>query len=125
VEPSKPDWEWIANKVVSSLSTGEREDSLVYLEQRVFPAGKVLPWEPVAVSFDEPVVMAFIDLEPLMNWTHPARYLILATDGSIKQRTEANRPPFFSGVSPYLRLIHQGSRAPDWAAVTSAKLEPE
>jgi hypothetical protein len=112
-------WKGIAKKVIASLSPIEREESIAYLEQRVFPDKEALPWVEITQKFDEPIVIAFIDLEPALNWTHNARYLVLDTGGIIRQKIDVDRPPFLTRVSRYLRLIHRGSRAPAWAVVTS------
>ena len=117
--PVKSNWKKLATEVISSLSQNEREESIAYIEQRIIPAGEELPWTGIQQSFDEPVVIAFIDLEPAVNWTHRARYLVLGTEGGIRQTLDVDRPPFLTQVSPYLRLIHRGSQAPDWAVVTS------
>ena len=119
----KLNWKKLADETISSLSPGEREESIVYLEQRLFPAGELLPWNEIAQSFGEPVVMAFVDLEPALNWTHRGRYLVLGAAGNLCLTVDVDRPPFLTGVSPHLRLIHRGSRAPSWAVVASA-IEP-
>lgn len=112
-------WQKLQAEVIASLSPGEREDAIAYIEQRVVPAGEDLSWAGMAHGFDEPVVIAFIDLEPALNWTHRARYIVLGAGGGILRIVEADRPPFLKGgASPYLRLIHRGSRAPSWAVVT-------
>ena len=115
----KCNWKALATEVIAYLSQNEREESIAYVEQRVIPAGEVLPWAGITQSFDEPVVIAFIDLEPALNWTHRARYLVLGAGGGIRRKVDVDRPPFLTGVSPYLRLVHRGSRAPGWAVVTS------
>jgi hypothetical protein len=115
-------WKKLESEVIASLSQKEGEESIAYIEQRVFPAGEALPWAAIAQSFDEPVVIAFVDLEPALNWTHHGRYLVLGAAGGIRQKVDVDRPPFITGVSQYLRLIHRGSRAPSWAVVTSDKV---
>jgi len=119
----KCNWKKLAAEVVNSLSSTEREVSIVYLEQRIIPAGEQVPWSGIEQSFDEPVVVAFIDLEPALNWTHRGRYLVLSTDGVIRQTLDVDRPPFLTQVSPHLRLIHRGKQAPEWAVVTMAVAE--
>ena len=114
----KSNWKALASEVISSLSVNEREDSIAYIEQRIIPPGEVLPWSGIQQSFDESVVIAFVDLEPALNWTHRGRYLVLGAEGGIRQRLEVDRPPFLIDVSPQLRVIHQGRRAPDWAAIS-------
>jgi hypothetical protein len=115
----KCNWKVLAAEVIASLSQNEREESIAYIEQLVIPAREALPCAGIAESFDEPVVIAFIDLEPALNWTHRGRYLVLGAGGGIRRKVDVDRPPFLTGASPYLRMIHRGSRAPDWAVVTS------
>jgi hypothetical protein len=117
--PAKTNWKALATEVINSLSQKEREESIAYIEQRVFPSGQEVPWIGIAQYFDEPVVIAFIDLEPALNWTHRGRYLVLGVDGEILRKAEVDRPPFLTGVSPYLCLVHQGRQAPSWAVVTA------
>ncbi|MBU1172695.1 MAG: hypothetical protein KKD44_24315 [Proteobacteria bacterium] len=112
-------WTDLARDVIASLTPQEREVAIAYLEQRIIPAGEELTWAGITQRFNEAVVVAFIDLEPALNWTHRARYLILGTGGGLRQTIDADRPPFMTGVSPYLHLIHQGSQVPVWAVVTS------
>ena len=116
----KPDWKKLAHEAIASLSDREREVSIAYIEKHVIPAGELINLPGINKSFNESVVVAFIDLEPMLNWTHRARYLIISVKGSILLKADADCPPFLVEVSPYLRLIHTGSKAPDWSAVTSA-----
>lgn len=115
----KPNWKKLANEVIASLSRKEREESIAYMEHRMFPAGEALPWGELSQRFDEPVVIAFVDLEPALNWTHRGRYLVLGASGGVRRKVEVDRPPFLTGVSRCLHLIHRGGRAPGWAVVTS------
>ena len=118
----KPNWKELASKAIASLSQNEREASIAYIEQRVIPAGEVIELSGINQSFNEPVVIAFIDLEPMLNWTHRACYLIMSAGGGILLKLDVDTPPFLVRVSPYLRLIHKGSKAPDWSAATFAMI---
>jgi hypothetical protein len=120
--PMKCNWKALATEVIASLSQHEREESIAYMEQRVIPSGEVLPWVGIKQRFNEPIVIVFIDLEPALNWTHRGRYLILGAEGGIRRKVDVDHPPFLTEVSPNLRLIHRGSRAPAWADVTSHAL---
>lgn len=114
----KCNWKKLATDAITSLSPEEREVSIVYLEQRLIPAGEQLPWPGVQQSFDIPVVMVFVDLEPSLNWTHQARYIILDSEGNVQKTVDVDRPPYLTGVSSELKVIHRGSRAPEWACIT-------
>lgn len=112
-------WTTLIAEVIASLSPNEREASIVYIEQRVISVGEILPWPELQQSFDEPVVIAFADLEPALNWTHRGRYIILRAGGGIREKVDVDCPPFLTEVSPHLRLIYRGTQAPAWAVVTS------
>lgn len=113
----KCNWKKLVTNVVSSLSLREREDSIVYIEQRIISGGEDLSEVGIPTKFDIPVVIAFVDLEPALNWTHRARYVVLDMEGRVQQTIEVSRPPFLSGPSTYLRIIHRGNNAPEWAEV--------
>ena len=117
----KPNWKALEAEVIASLSQNEREEAIAYIEQRVIPVGEILPWAGIQRSFDESVVIAFVDLEPALNWTHCGRYLVLGLEGGIFQKIDVDRPPFLTHVSPHLRVIYRGSQAPEWAVATSPK----
>ena len=119
----KCNWTALVAEVIASLSEIEREASIAYIEQRLIPAGDELPWAGIRQSFDEPVIIAFVDLEPALNWTHRGRYLVLGPQGGIRQKRDVDRPPFLTHVSPQLHVVHQGSQAPDWAIVASPMVQ--
>lgn len=107
----------MAEVVIASLSEREKEEAIAYVELRLIPAGELVPWPGMGRSFDEPVAVAFVDLEPRLNWTHRARCVVLGADAGIVASVDVDRPPFLTRVSPQLRLIHKGGEAPEWAIV--------
>lgn len=110
-------WKQLSEQVIQSLSTEERDTSIVYLEERVIPKDELLPWDGIQKHFDQDVVIAFVDLEPELNWTHQGRYVVLNPEGEIQQTIGVDKPPFLRGVSSHLRTILKGKNAPDWAMV--------
>lgn len=117
------DWQALAAEVIASLSHDEREASIAYIEQHVIRVGEALSLAGTSHCFDQPVVIAFVDLEPALNWTHQGRYLVLGAEGGIRKKVDTDLPPFLTRVSPHLRVIHVGSQAPGWATATEAVLE--
>ena len=69
----KSKWNSLAIEVMDSLSPEEREGSIAYMEQRVIPAGEVLPWAGITRSFDEPVVIAFTTSVSGLSWKITAK----------------------------------------------------
>ncbi len=57
-------WHALAAEMIASLSQLEREVSIVYMEQRIVPAGEEVSWAGMRFVSDEPVAIAFVDLEP-------------------------------------------------------------
>lgn len=118
------DWVRLADAALAALAPDERESALVYLVRRIVPAGGPLPWpEGTELRPGEPVALAFVDLEPGVNWTHKALYMVLGAGGQVVQRIEADRPPFLTAVPDDLVLIHRGAAAPAWAAATDRTLD--
>lgn len=110
-------WKPLIDQVITSLSAVERETCIAYIESRVIPARKQFSGPGINVTFDLPVVMAFVDLEPELNWAHQGRYIFMTESGEIVQIVDADSPPFLRQVSDYLRVVHIGSKAPAWACV--------
>ena len=119
----KHDWKKSAASVIASLSPSEREASIVYLEKRVFAPGEAPVCPECKGNEEEPLVIAFVDLEPGLNWAHRGRYVILDGNNRVLRVIEVSHPPFLTGVSPDLRLIYRGKNAPEWAAVTLESID--
>ena len=67
-----------------------------------------VPWQ---------AALAFVDLEPGVNWGHRCRYLVVnATSGEI-QTYDEQIPPFLISAPPNLRLVWKGEAVPPWAVV--------
>ncbi|TCP43250.1 hypothetical protein [Rhodovulum marinum] len=119
-----PDWTQLAGAALAALDPAERETAILYLVRRMIPAGAPLPWpEGTGLRFDQAVALAFADLEPGVNWTHRARYLVLGSGGAVLDRIDTDRPPFLRGVPDDLYLVHLGENAPAWAAATGRRLD--
>jgi len=62
-----------------------------------------MPWEGF---------IAFIDRDPMANWGHPARYLLLScTNGEI-QSFETRLPPFREGGDLTWHVVYRAPAAP-------------
>ena len=65
-----------------------------------------------------PGFMAFVDLQPASNWSHPCRYLLVGREDGLIASVDSEFPP--PGES--LRLIHRGEGVEDWMLLTDAHL---
>lgn len=110
-------WDRVAELALASLSAAEKQRCAVYIdEQLLAPNAKIrigdreifTPWQ---------AVLAFVDLEPGVNWGHRCRYLLVnPTDGEVRLYDE-QIPPFLTSVAPTLRLVWKSEDVPDWAVV--------
>jgi hypothetical protein len=103
---------------VASLSEHERPLAAVYVIDHVHETGAELEIDGGHIHIDAPTVVAFVDLEPGVNWGHRCRYLLLDRDSGEVRALEAQFPPFLRGVPPGLRLAYRGAHVPDWAIAT-------
>jgi hypothetical protein len=62
--------------------------------------------------------VAFVDLEPGVNWGHRARYLLIDRDSQDVRALDAQFPPFLRGMPPGLRVAYRAPAVPDWAIAT-------
>jgi hypothetical protein len=103
---------------VASLSEDERSLVVVYVVDRVHEPGDEVEIDGGRIRIDVPTLVAFVDLEPGVNWGHRCRYLLLDRDSGAVRAIEAQFPPFLRGAPPGLRVLYQGPEAPDWAIAT-------
>jgi hypothetical protein len=101
--------------VLATLSSEERESSVVYLDKRVLPAGGVVRVGAEEMRTAWPAVMAFVDLEPRANWGHDCRYVLVNAETGELQAIEARMPPFLGGAPETLRVVWKPEAVPPWA----------
>ncbi len=117
------DWEQLAAVARDSLSEPELQTSVVYLDKRIYEAGDEVPFNRGTRVVDSSVVLAFVDLQPEANWSHPARYLFIEPDTGTIEQIEGNFfPPYRSPIPETFRLAWQGQAVPDWPLLTNQAL---
>jgi hypothetical protein len=107
----------IASLVISTLTAGEKRSSVVYLDDQSLPAGAELKVDGQNVDVPWAAVVAFVDLQPEMNWGHDCRYVLVGLETGELKVINAHLPPFLRGVSDTLRVIWQGDEVPEWTLV--------
>jgi hypothetical protein len=109
----------IEQAAVASLSEEERSRAVVYVDDRVLESGEEVDVDGERVQVDAPTVVAFVDLEPGVNWGHRSRYLLLDRDSGKVRAFDAQFPPFMRGLPPGLRVVYRAPDVPDWAVATA------
>lgn len=99
------DWEMVRRLVLSALSSEELKSSIVYYDEQVLFANTeieidgrkfVMPWTGI---------VAFVDLEPRVNWGHACKYLFVNIETGEIRAVDAHFPPFLRGYPDTLRVV--------------------
>jgi hypothetical protein len=101
--------------VTSNLTSEERDRGVAYVAPEPVPAGAVLEFPSLTLPVPWEAVLAFVDREPLANWSHSCRYFLARRDGDEVMSVDARFPPFRSLVPLNWRVIHQAPGVPDSA----------
>jgi hypothetical protein len=110
--------EELESVAIRSLSEDERGLAVVYISDRLLEPGDELEIDGGRVEVVAPTVMAFIDLEPGVNWGHTSRYLLIDRHSGNVRAVEAQFPPFLRGAPEGLRVVYRAPGVPDWAIAT-------
>jgi hypothetical protein len=109
-----PDWKRIGEQVVASLDAPARARAAVYVEPRVYERdGQIVAGRETIVAAERSV-LAFIDLEPHLNWSHACRYVICGLQSDTMRTIPGQYPP----AGDRLRLVHRGEAVEDWMLLT-------
>jgi hypothetical protein len=83
---------WLTLK--SKLSKDELKNAVVYLLSMLLPEGLKLDLPPSPIIVPWKAQLAFVDREPLANYTHSCRYILFNVETGQSQSIEAQFPPF-------------------------------
>lgn len=108
-------WDRMAELAIANLSSEERCSSVVYLDQQLLQAGVTIPVGMKQVHVSWRAVVAFVDLEPGVNWGHRCRYLLINAESGEIQSHDNQFPPFLIDIPPHLRVVWKGKDVQSWA----------
>ena len=108
----------ILQVVLGDLPEDQRRSCVVYLDERLVPAGAGISVNGGEVRVPWPAVMLFVDLEPTVNWGHACRYVLLGAEPGEVQAVGARFPPFLQGMPETMHILWKGEDVPDWAVAS-------
>jgi hypothetical protein len=111
--------QYILEKVRGSLGADQMNSSIVYLHKDEFHAGEQLQVGDLLIHVPWDSYIAFVDLEPKMNWGHSCCYLVIRQDTDEIIQVAAQMPPFLKAETSSFRFIWRGPGAPEWAVMTN------
>lgn len=109
------DDEELRSAVRSHLTRQELESGVAYAAAEAIPSGAVLNFPNVELKVPWNAVLIFVDRQPLANWGHSSRYLLVRRSGEETLSVEARLPPFASEAPLRWKVVHQAPTVPDTA----------
>jgi len=105
----------ILEQVQANLDADQLARAIVYLDRTLIPAGQRVQVGGVAIEVPWAAHLAFVDLEPGVNWGHTCRYLAVRQDADDVVVVPAQMPPYLKAGESNFRFLWRGSHAPEWA----------
>lgn len=99
--------------ILSMLTPQERAQGVAYALPNPVAAGESFPAGGGSVVAATSAYVAFIDREPLANWGHPARYLLIDAETAQVTSVEARFPPFGAKIDTKWRVVYRAAGVPD------------
>lgn len=97
------------------LTRDELNKGVVYAAAISIRAGEKLQFPRISIVVPEPAWLAFVDREPLANWGHSCRYVLIDRETGELRSTEARFPPFDVSKQLRWRVVYRAKGVPDSA----------
>ncbi len=99
--------------ILHELTPTERAGGVVYLTVGPIPAGTKLDFPRLTIEVYWEAWLAFIDRDPMANWSHSSRYLLINPVSREMRTLEAQLPPFQPGQGIHWRVVYKAPQVPD------------
>jgi hypothetical protein len=107
----------------AQLSPSELGNSIVYLLTTQVAKGSTLEFPQVSITAPWQARVAFIDLDPLANFGHACRYVLINPGTGETKSVDARFPPFRSGAEDRWQVVYKAPGVPDSALAAPKKRE--
>ncbi len=104
----------IVQAIAQQLTPQERSGAVAYVRTDLIAAGTPLPQYPGLGTAPDDSYLAFIDRQPLANWGHSCRFVLLSAAGMQALSAEA-RFPFPRAEAGTWRTAYRAEGVPDAA----------
>jgi hypothetical protein len=110
-----PDDATIQN-MIDQLTPLERENGVAYLLGSILTTGIRLSFPSVTIEVPwTRAGLAFVDRDPMANWSHSSRYILIDLDSENIRSYEAKLPPFQPGQEHNWRYLYKAPSVPEAA----------
>lgn len=96
----------------AELTPAERECGVVYVSAEPVVSGTELQLPRCAIKAPWNALLSFVDGEPLANWGHPCRYILVNVQTGETRSFEARFPPFGSTGARHWRVVYKAPTVP-------------
>jgi uncharacterized membrane protein len=97
------------------LTGAEKANGVAYAVETPVAAGTKLHFPGANIDVSKEAYLAFIDREPLANWGHAARYVLVSRENGDVLSVETRLPPFQKPGSLHWRVVYRAPSVPDAA----------
>jgi len=97
----------------AQLNAEEKNSGVVYVATEPIPAGTKLEFPKLTIEAKGSAFLAFVDRDPMANWTHSSRYLLINRLTREAESFEAVLPPFSSSQSLRWRVAYKAPSVPE------------
>src|SRR5262245_40748401 len=105
--------------ILAQLTIEEKSGAVVYVATESISAGTKLRFPKLSIEAKSPAFLAFVDRDPMANWSHSARYILLHPDSREVESYDATLPPFTSNPSLRWRVAYKADSVPDAVVATN------
>jgi hypothetical protein len=99
--------------LLGELNESEREGAVIYLTVEPVSAGEVVNVPGLEIHIPWDAALAFVDREPMANWSHGSRYVLLSRQTGEVASIEARLPPFGAAAGRQWRVAWKPQSVPD------------
>lgn len=99
--------------ILAQLTAEERNGGVVYIATEPISAGAKLEFPKIKIEVKWDAILAFVDRDPMANWSHSCRYILLNIQTHEVESFEAALPPFSSNKSIHWRVAYKSPSVPD------------
>jgi hypothetical protein len=96
----------MASRLLSELTEIERRKGVAYLMESVVSAGTILDFPRLRIVAPWDSRLAFIDPDPLANFGHDCRYILMKLGSAESKSFAARFPPFFAESRSRWSMVH-------------------
>jgi hypothetical protein len=98
--------------LLGALTPEERDGAAVYAADQPVDAGATLRFARTTITTPWDGFLGFVDRDPMANWEHSSRYVVISRETGETRSFEARTPPF-SEQGAIWRVVYKAASVPE------------